>query len=259
MKCVDRKFTPQPEDHMSLPKVITLIREKFGPPWQGAGVNPLAWALESITRRGLLRTSKVACSVVGDIGFDIRYGTDTMRWVEMKALNFESEHKVNAASYRATKAGPLRKLMHKLDLPKDGVFVDLGSGKGRVLLIAAQVGFEKIIGVEFSRELCEIARENVKAFAIKTHTTARIEVVESDVASYRIEPAHNVFFIYNPFGEVVMTQFLANLRRSVTQFPHKIWLIYNTPIHHKAVSASGLFSVVQEFEIRGTEFRVYNN
>ncbi len=222
-------------------------------------MNPLSWAFRSVARRGLVQTFKVACSVVVDTGFDLRYGTDTMRWVEIKALNFESEHKVNATSYRATKAGPLQKLMRKLDLPKAGVFVDLGSGKGRVLLIAAQVGFEKIVGVEFLRELCEIARENVNAFARRTHTAARIDVVESDVASYRIGSTHNVFFIYDPFDEVVMAQLLANLRSSVTQFPRKIWLIYNTPIHDAIIGESQLFCEGDEFEISGTRFKVYHN
>jgi SAM-dependent methyltransferase len=206
---------------------------------------PLAWVFESVKRRGPVLTFKVVLSVVIDMGFDLRYGTDTMRWVEVKTLDFESE--------------PLRMLMRKLDLPKDGVFVDLGSGKGRVLLVAAQCGFEKIVGVEFSRKLCEIARENVKTFARKTRITARIDIVEADVASYCIESEHNVFFMFNPFDKVVTDQLLANLHASVTQFPRKIWLIYNTPIHDEAVSKAELFRACQEFEITGTEFKVYNN
>jgi SAM-dependent methyltransferase len=220
---------------------------------------PLAWVFESVKRRGPVLTFKVVLSVVIDMGFDLRYGTDTMRWVEVKTLDFESEHKGNAARYSATKSRPLRMLMRKLDLPKDGVFVDLGSGKGRVLLVAAQCGFEKIVGVEFSRKLCEIARENVKTFARKTRITARIDIVEADVASYCIESEHNVFFMFNPFDKVVTDQLLANLHASVTQFPRKIWLIYNTPIHDEAVSKAELFRACQEFEITGTEFKVYNN
>jgi SAM-dependent methyltransferase len=123
----------------------------------------------------------------------------------------------------------LRDILRQLDLPKDGVFVDLGSGKGRVLLIAAQFRFRNVVGVEFSQELCEIARDNVKVFTQRTHITARIDVVESDVATYSIKPDHKVFFMNNPFEEVVMKRVLANLLSSVTQFPRKIWLIYHNP------------------------------
>jgi cyclopropane fatty-acyl-phospholipid synthase-like methyltransferase len=87
---------------------------------------------------------KVAFNVIADLEFDLRYGTDTMRRVEKDALP-------GSSSYSATKARGFRTLMRKLDLPKASVFVDLGSGKGRVLLLAAQYGFEKVVGVEYSQ------------------------------------------------------------------------------------------------------------
>jgi SAM-dependent methyltransferase len=220
---------------------------------------PLSWAIKSVSRRGLLRTGKVAASVIVDLGFDLLYGTDTMRWIRAKDLGANSEYDVNAVRYQATKARPLRKFMRKLDLPRDRVFTDLGSGKGRVLLIAAQLGFEKIVGIEFSRRLCDIARQNVKIFATKTGITSSIDVIESDVALYNIEPEQCIFFIYNPFDEVVMERLLMNLRGSLERFPRKIWLLYNTPIHSIVIENSALFCSCKEFEIGGTEFRVYEN
>jgi hypothetical protein len=62
-------------------------------------VNLLHWAVRSVRRRGFIVTCKVAASVVIDMGLDVFYGTDTMRWVDVKALDFESEHKSNAVRY----------------------------------------------------------------------------------------------------------------------------------------------------------------
>ena len=152
----------------------------------------------------------------------------------------------------------MRSLLRKLDLPKNGAFVDLGSGKGRVLLIATQFGFTRIIGVEFSRELCEVARANVTTFARKTQVTPGIQIVESDVANYLIEPEYNVLFMYNPFDAVVMAKFLVNLRTSLTQFPRKLWLIYHYPLHQEAIIKSELFRACQEFDLGGEVFKVYN-
>jgi len=56
-----------------------------------------------------------------------------------------------------------------------------------------------------------------------------------------------------------MAQVLANLRSSVTQFPGRIWLIYNKPTQDEAVSKSELFCTCEEFQIRGSRFKVYNN
>jgi SAM-dependent methyltransferase len=222
-------------------------------------LNTLSWASRSVKRRGLLQTLKVAVSVIIDLVFDLRHGTDTMRWVEVKALGFESEHKTNAVRYTVTKSKPLQRLMRKLNLPKDGAFVDLGSGKGRVLLLAARFGFERVVGVEFCPELCNIARDNIKTFARKTRLASYIDVVHSDVASFFIEAEYNVFYMYNPFDKVVMARLLANLHASVARFPRKIWLIYNTPIHDQLISQSGLYSESREYEIGGTKFNVYNN
>ena len=54
---------------------------------------------------------------------------------------------------------PFRRLMRTLSLPPGSGFVDFGCGKGRVLLLAAGFGFARITGVEFAKELCDIAKE----------------------------------------------------------------------------------------------------
>lgn len=181
----------------------------------------------------------------------------------MNTLSVESEHKKDALPYIPTQISPLRTVLRKLDLPKDGAFVDLGSGKGRVLLIAAQSGFQRIVGVEFSRELCEIARENVKIFLRQTQITAQIEVIESDVATWPVHRGDNVFFMFHPFKKTVLARFLDNLQNSLTEFPRKIWLVYNNPTeeHAEVIADSKLFSVSQEFQPSGASypFRVYHN
>jgi SAM-dependent methyltransferase len=228
-------------------------------PLDALSTNPLRAAVKCVAREGLFYTIKAIVSAVLDVHFDLRYGTETLRRVELNTLNFESEHKRDATWYQPTQAGPLRDILRMLNLQKDDVFVDLGSGKGRVLLIAAQSRFKKVVGVEFSRELCEVACDNVKVFAQRTHIAARIDVVECDVATYPIEPNHKVFFMNNPFQEVVMNRVLANLRSSVAQFPRKIFLIYHNPSLCEVVADSELFCAWQEFKTSGGKFMVYNN
>ncbi len=190
--------------------------------------NPLAWTLDSLKTRGVGETFGSIVRVGVDLSFDLRFGTDTVRWVDINHLRFESEHKKDGSAYIPSSISPLRFLLR--NLPKDGVFIDLGSGKGRVLLVAAQSGFQRITGVEFSPELCQIARENIKVFLKKTRISARMEVIESDAAIVPIDRECNVIFMYNPFDKVVLTRVLENLRSSLLQFPRKIWVIYNNPV-----------------------------
>ena len=225
--------------------------------------SPLSWAFDTLKSQGLRGTLSSVVRAFVDVGFDIRYGTDTARWVEIDTLNVESEHKKDAHTYIPTQITPLRAVLRQLDLPKDVVFVDLGSGKGRVLLIAAQSGFQKIIGVEFSRELCKIARENVKAFLRQTQIKAQIEVIEYDVATWPIDFGHNVFFMFNPFERSVLAQFLDNLHSSLTRFPRRIWLVFNNPTDEddEVIADFRLFGASKELKPAGASytFKVYHN
>src|ERR1700749_719972 len=149
---------------------------------------PLTWARRSLASRGLVRTSKVAGSALLDLSFDLWYGTDTLRWVWVEDLGANSEHDANAVGYRASKAWPLWRLIKRLKLPRDRTFVDLGSGKGRVLLLAAQLKFQKIVGVEFSPKLCTIAWANIAKFSRQLNIRSEIDIIEADAAQFSITP-----------------------------------------------------------------------
>ncbi len=222
-------------------------------------MNPFVWARDSVRHRGLLRTSQIVSSTARDFLFDWRYGTDTRRWVEAEELDTNSENKSHAVHYQATKARPFLKLLRSLALPPESVFVDFGSGKGRVLLVAAHHGFKRVVGVEFSPQLCALARQNIATFSKVAVLGSPIEVVEADVTRFGITSDLNVFYLYNPFDPPVLSKVLANLRDSVKAAPRKLWLIYNTPKHHELIHQSGLFRDGSFHEIGGTEFRVYSS
>jgi predicted RNA methylase len=149
--------------------------------------------------------------------------------------------------------------MSRLKLPRDGVFVDLGSGKGRALMLAAKYGFRKVIGIEFSGALCAVARDNLQKFKQKFSTPSEVEVIESDVTKYQLRDDETVFFMLDPFNAPVLTQVLANIKASVERRPRTIWLIYSVPREQHIVDQAGLFTRNQLYFLVGAEFRVYTN
>jgi SAM-dependent methyltransferase len=221
-------------------------------------MNPFFWARESIRRRGWVRTSRIASSAAWDILFDLRYHTKTARWVNASQLDTDSENKAMAGNYQATKADPFVHLLQELALPRESVFVDIGSGKGRVLLLAAMHGFRKVIGVEFSPRLCALARANIAGLARTSLLRCPIEVVEVDATKFAIGADHDIFYLYNPFTAPVLAQFLKNLARSIDEAPRPVWLIYNTPTHDTLIRESGLFPNRRCLDICGTEFVVHS-
>ena len=227
--------------------------------FQILGKNPFQWLIESIRRYGVWQTITIVWSVIIDARFDPKYGTDTARRIPREQIETKSENIVHCVNYGASKELPFRKLMQRLQLPRDGVFVDLGSGKGRALMLAAKYGFRKVIGIEFSGALCAVARDNLQKFLRKFPSQSTIEVVESDVTKYEFRDEETTFFMLDPFNAPVLTQVLANIRTSVERCPRKIWLIYSVPREQHIIDQSGLFTHSEVYVVVGAEFRVYSN
>ena len=222
-------------------------------------MNALAWAVQSTREKGVVQTMKIACNVVMDLRFDWKYGTDTMRWVDRNALATRSDNRSHSAPFRATKVGPLLQLLDRLKLPRDCNFVDIGSGKGRVLLIASQYGFRNVVGIEFSGELCAIARRNVEAYSRKAKPLSLIQVIEADATTYQFQAGDRILFMYNPFDALILAKVVNNIRLSLEENPRRIWLLYNTPLHHEGIKKAALFQSDVFYEIGGNHFRVYTN
>lgn len=217
----------------------------------------IQWAVASLAEKGIAQTSSIVLSVALDALFDWRYGTDTLRQVDTESLDTNSPNKAHAVLYQPTKARPLKTLLTMLALPSDAVFVDIGCGKGRVLLLAARHDFRKVVGIEFAKDLCAVARRNAERFGQHVDLRAEVEIIQADAATYRFRADETVLFMYNPFGPAVLEGVLANLRDSLAAAPRRIWLIYNTPKHHDVVMRSGLFATERLFVVSGYQFRVY--
>lgn len=104
-------------------------------------------------------------------------------------------------------------------------FVDIGCGKGRVLLYAADWDFNRIVGIDFSPELAEIARRNVEIFA-RSIGEDRIEARCEDAVQMIPPERPCVFFFAAPFMEPVLSRVVARIEASYRANPRKIHVVY---------------------------------
>ena len=223
------------------------------------GKNPITWLTRTIRSKGPLRVIKVLWHAVLDASWDLVHGTETLARIAPQNLETDSTNKGQATYYGATRARPLVKLLQHLDLPTSGGFVDFGSGKGRVVLIAAEYGFKKVVGIDFSEPLCQMARKNLETFRRSRTLQSEVVIVHSDVVLYPIQSDETTFFLYDPFSAEVLGQVLQNLRQSLAKHPRQIWVIYNSPRYHDVMERSGVFTESRDYEIGGNEFCVYGS
>lgn len=116
-------------------------------------------------------------------------------------------------------------LQHVAIRPGEDVFADLGAGMGRIVLLAAEWPFRRVVGVEFSRELTDIARANLRTVR-SSLKCPDVEMILADVAAWAIPPDVTVLFLFNPFDGVVLAEVCANIRKSLAAAPRKLTIIY---------------------------------
>ena len=106
---------------------------------------------------------------------------------------------------------------------KKSIFIDYGSGKGSAIIHAKKMGFEQTIGIEFAKELHEIAVDNIQKFNLKN-----VQSLYADASSY--PPPQDVSIIYfnNPFSEVVMKKVIQNILNEKKNFTNDVYIIYGS-------------------------------
>ena len=102
---------------------------------------------------------------------------------------------------------------------RDFTFIDLGSGKGRTLLMASDYPFRRIIGVEFLQSLHEIAQQNLQQYKSESQQCFTVESICNDATAFRFPDESMVMFLFNPFPESGMRKVFANLEQSLHAHP----------------------------------------
>ena len=95
--------------------------------------------------------------------FDLRRGTETFRPRELDQLQIPADAAADGVQYQGANPRLVRELLSLLPASTlSATFVDYGCGKGRVLLLAAEAGFIRLIGVEFAPELATVCEANLR-------------------------------------------------------------------------------------------------
>jgi predicted RNA methylase len=95
---------------------------------------------------------------------------------------------------------------------EETAFVDLGAGMGRAVLLASELKFKSVVGVELHSTLAGIARRNVKIWRAAGREHSPIQIVERDAVEFALPAGPVVVFLFNPFGASVLRRLLKRWR-----------------------------------------------
>ncbi|HEX5131180.1 MAG TPA: class I SAM-dependent methyltransferase [Candidatus Krumholzibacteria bacterium] len=210
------------------------------------------------TCRSMGRHIALARARFADRTFDRRFASDTAGVVENTALkDVASPHLAHGIRYEPTFAAPLVQLLRATAVPAHGTFVDIGCGKGRVLMLAALYGFRKLTGVDYSASLCQTAGRNLNHLRQARALPIDVRIVAADAAEYVFQPDDRVVYLFNPFDDVVLRMVLAHLGQSLAAHPRPVWLIYHHPVWRAAIDERPEFMPGATYSLGGRDFVVY--
>jgi SAM-dependent methyltransferase len=164
-----------------------------------------------------------------DTARDLYHDVDTYAVVPADELKMSGADRANSGcyDYDPTPWRALPRLLRLASLPTEGfTFIDFGCGKGRILLSALAHPFARVVGVEFSPYLCQIARSNLSTARFLRRRCAEAQVVCGDAADYPIPAGPVLFFFYNPFSYQIMERVLNNIVCSYQSSCRPMYLIF---------------------------------
>jgi SAM-dependent methyltransferase len=172
--------------------------------------------------------------------YDHQNGTDTSGVVELQAIGAHTDDPAlaHAGVYAGSQPSVIRAALNALPPLSGATFIDLGCGKGRPLLVAAERPFKEVVGVDLSSDLVDIARSNAAITHARDGGRAPIRVVVGDASGYPLPSGDVVLFLYHPFGAPLVARVVAAVEHALEIERRAVYVIYYNPVHGGLFDAS---------------------
>ena len=147
--------------------------------------------------------------------------------------------------YQPTEPALFQEMMAALPIDfREFTFIDLGSGKGRTLLMAAEYPFRRIVGVELIAELHRAAEENIAAWRARSsaRTVASIDSLCMDAREFVFPETPLVVYLFNPLPEAGLRQVIRNLEDSWQRARRAVWIVYHNPLLESVLKGSEILA-----------------
>jgi SAM-dependent methyltransferase len=175
--------------------------------------------------------------------FDTRHGVDTSGLILPEDVKSEHEHARHKNAYWGTAPSFFSGLMEQWQarLPngasvRDYAVVDIGCGKGRVLMLASEFPFREVAGVELSAELAQIAERNLALWMTTDRTCQSVRAFEADALAYDLPSGPLLIYLFSPFDGDLMGQFVDRIMECAASRQEPVDVLYVSPSYAGAFS-----------------------
>jgi hypothetical protein len=193
--------------------------------------------------------------------FDQRHGTDTAQEVSLIEAGVPADQSARGnVVYRPDWESEFHASLAALEISLDGfAFVDIGSGKGKILLLASDYPFARIVGVEYAPRLHAIAEENIARYRSPRQRCHALEAVLADALTYRLPEGPLVCYIFNAMDATTTKALMEHVDDELAARSAPAFVIYRNPRHVRE-NAEGFASVRKLHRLKsGANLLVFGN
>ena len=214
----------------------------------------------SVKRKGFKKSVLIIYGILFNRFFDLRYNVNTLPHLNQftavkKGLKKSlTEH---AARYDDSSLLGLRDLFSVLDPHSEKVLLDVGCGKGIVLLAALDFNFKEIRGFDHSEYLCDVASRNCLKYQKKVGSDMNVTIINVSALDYQFQDDENVLYFYNPFDAYLSEKFLDLVKDSVLRRKRKMWIIARNWVGKNLVSKKLEVKREEQYTLWGKDFIVF--
>jgi len=133
---------------------------------------------------------------------------------------------------------PVRRALKSLAPGPADVFVDLGSGKGKAVLIAGRLPYRRVVGIEIDEELSRCANHNIVR-ARHRLLAQEIKSLNVSVLEWPIPDEVSVVFMFNPFIGQTFYSTMDRIFESYNRKPRTLHIVYGYPWEHDWLLSTG--------------------
>jgi SAM-dependent methyltransferase len=126
------------------------------------------------------------------------------------------------------------------------VFLDIGAGKGRAMLLASRFPFLRVEGVELSPALATIASANISLWQqdARAEALAPLRLYNADATKHPLPIEPTLAFLFHPFELPILRRFLRHVEKSLAAKPHPFDLLYINAEHNSLLDRHPAFTRV---------------
>lgn len=211
--------------------------------------------LKRIAKNPFARQSRAAFVRYIREGFNLIY--EKIRGLDFTMV-YQCEANKNNNNYSKSPDKVLRKIFSEIDFSEPHNFIDLGCGKGYVMVVAADYPFSKVGGVEYTKDLCDICSRNLNILKLQD----RISVFNCDAKEFNGYADYDIFYFCNPFDETILDQVARKIWETHLSKPCKLYYLNpHQEERQKAILNAGfkLAKVIPDDYEKYFDVNVYEN